>query len=405
MVPDLLTRKVNKFQIAAQLKQQGIYPYFRPLEMNYGTEVIISGRKVLMFGSNSYLGLTHHPKVKEAARFALEHYGSGCSGSRFLNGNSRLHEELEEELAEFTGKEAAIVFSTGYQTNLGVVATLTGRNDCILLDEMDHASIIEGARLSFSNLRKYGHNNMNDLEAQLQSSKCSHVKLIVSDGVFSMEGDIVKLKELVALAEKYHAMVMLDDAHSLGVLGKYGDGTAAHFNLTDKVDLIMGTFSKSLASLGGFVAGRADVINYLKHHARSLIFSASIPPAAAGAALGALRVLKNESERVTKLWENTWYMKYALKQMGFDLGKTETPIIPIFVRNDMLTFQFASKLLDEGIFVNPVVSPAVPADSSLIRLSLMATHTIEQMDIAIEKISSVAKQLGILAAPEISLYQ
>ncbi|HLG35312.1 MAG TPA: aminotransferase class I/II-fold pyridoxal phosphate-dependent enzyme [Bacteroidia bacterium] len=400
MVPHALKEKINKFQIVAQLQQQGIYPYFRPLEMNYGTEVIIRGKKVLMFGSNSYLGLTHHPKVKEAARFALEHYGTGCSGSRFLNGNSCLHEELEEELAEFTGKESAIVFSTGYQTNLGVVATLTGRNDCILLDEMDHASIIEGGRLSFSNLRKYEHNNMSNLEVQLQSAKCNNVKLIVSDGVFSMEGDIVKLKDMIALAEKYHAMVMIDDAHSLGVLGKYGDGTAAHFNLTDKVDLIMGTFSKSLASLGGFVAGRVDVINYLKHHARSLIFSASIPPAAAGAALGALRVLKNESERVAQLWENTWYMKYALKQMGFDLGKSETPIIPIFVRNDMLTFQFASKLLDEGIFINPVVSPAVKSDSSLIRLSLMSTHTTEQMDKAIEKIYSVAKSLGILQQEE-----
>ncbi|MBK5286758.1 MAG: aminotransferase class I/II-fold pyridoxal phosphate-dependent enzyme, partial [Bacteroidia bacterium] len=300
---------------------------------------------------------------------------------------------------------SALVFSTGYQTNLGVVASLTGRNDFILLDEMDHASIIEGSRLSFSKVIKFAHNNMTDLETQLIRLNYSDVKLIVTDGVFSMEGDIVNLEKIVWLAEKYNAMIMVDDAHSLGVLGKYGDGTAAHFNLTRKVDLIMGTFSKSLASLGGFVAGNSTVINYLKHHSRSLIFSASIPPAAAGAALGALKIMKAEPERITQLWENTWYMKYALRQLGFNLGKSETPIIPIFIRDDMLTFQFASMLLDEGIFVNPVVSPAVKSDSSLIRLSLMSTHTTEQMDKAIDKINNVAKSLGIFQSEEICMYQ
>jgi 8-amino-7-oxononanoate synthase len=363
--------------------------------------VIIDGKRVLMFGSNSYMGLTNHPKVKEAAKQAVERYGTSCSGSRFLNGTSRLHVELEEKLAEFTGKEAALVFSTGYQTNLGVVATLTGRNDYILLDEMDHASIIEGSRLSFSRVFKYEHNNTVHLEELLRSINQHAAKLIVTDGVFSMEGDIAELPSIVELAEKYNALVMVDDAHSLGILGRRGEGTASHFGLTNEVDLIMGTFSKSLASLGGFIASTKEIINYLKHHSRSLIFSASIPPAAAGAALAALEIIKNEPERIKALWSNTEYMRTALLSLGFDIGKTATPIIPIFIRTDLATFHFTNELLNEGIFVNPVVSPAVKSDSSLIRLSLMATHTKEQMDIAIEKIDRVVKRSAVYANHEV----
>ncbi len=401
MISPLLHNRMQKFKVPAELKQAGIYPYFRPIEENYDTEVVINGKRVLMFGSNSYLGLTNHPKVKEAAKKAIDKYGTGCSGSRFLNGTSKLHIELEEKLADFTGKEAALVFSTGYQTNLGVVASMTGRNDYILLDEMNHASIIEGSRLSFSRAFKYEHNNMHALEHQLRSINPEAIKLIVVDGIFSMEGDMADLPTIVELAKKYHATVMVDDAHSLGVLGKHGEGSAAHFGLTKEVDLIMGTFSKSLASLGGFIASTADIINYLKHHARSLIFSASIPPSAAGAALAALEITQNEPERIQNLWKNMHYMTFSLKSIGFDLGKSATPIIPIFIRNDLATFRITNRLLKEGVFVNPVVSPAVPGDSSLLRLSIMATHTKDQMDTAIEKIYKAAREEKVLEMQEI----
>ena len=402
MISTLLHQRMQKFKVATDLKKAGIYPYFRTIEENYDTEVVIGGKRVLMFGSNSYLGLTNHPKVKEASKKAVEKYGTGCSGSRFLNGTSRLHIELEEKLAAFVGKEGAIVFSTGYQTNLGVVASLTGRNDYILLDEMDHASIIEGSRLSFSKVFKYGHNDMSALEHQLRSANQHAIKLIVVDGIFSMEGDMADLPTIVQLAKKYNATVMVDDAHSLGVLGKHGEGTAAHFGLTNEVDLIMSTFSKSLASLGGFIASSRDVIDYIKHNARSLIFSASIPPSSAAAALAALDIMQNEPERIQNLWKNMHYMTFSLKSLGFDLGKSTTPIIPIFIRNDLATFRMTKRLLQEGVFVNPVVSPAVPSDSSLLRLSIMATHTKEQMDTAIEKIYKVAKEEEIFEIQEIS---
>jgi 8-amino-7-oxononanoate synthase len=294
-----------------------------------------------------------------------------------------------------------LVFSTGYQTNLGVVATLTGRNDYILLDEMDHASIIEGSRLSFSRVFKYEHNNMSEVENLLRTVNQNATKLIVTDGVFSMEGDVAELPAIVDLAEKYNAMVMVDDAHSLGILGKNGEGTAAHFDLTSKVDLIMGTFSKSLASLGGFVASTKEIIDYLKHHSRSLIFSASIPPAAAGTALAALEIIKSEPERIKALWDNTEYMRASLLSLGFDLGKSSTPIIPIFIRNDLATFHFTNELLNKGVFVNPVVSPAVKSNSALIRLSLMATHTRLEIDEAVEKIYQVVKHAGVLNGHEI----
>ena len=391
---------MKKFTIPTELKKAGIYPYFRPIEENHDTEVTIGGRRVLMFGSNSYMGLTNHPKVKEAASKALERYGSSCSGSRFLNGTSKLHIQLEERLADFVGKEAALVFSTGYQTNLGVVATLTGSHGVLLLDELDHASIIEGSRLSFSRVLKFAHNDMNELESQLASIDDDRIRMIVVDGIFSMEGDVADLPSIVKLANKYGAALMVDDAHALGVLGKHGEGTAAHFGLTNEVDLIMSTFSKSLASLGGFVASNKDIINYLKHNARSMIFSASIPPSAAAAALAALEIIQTEPDRLDNLWANTRYATETLKNLGFDIGKTETPIIPIYIRDDMTTFKFTNRLFEEGVFVNPVVSPAVKSDSSLIRMSLMATHSIAQIEQAIDKINKVAKELGVFALQE-----
>jgi len=400
MVSNTLHQKMKKFTIPTELKKAGIYPYFRPIEENHDTEVTIGGRRVLMFGSNSYMGLTNHPKVKEAASKALERYGSSCSGSRFLNGTSKLHIQLEEKLAEFVGKEAALVFSTGYQTNLGVVATLTGRHGVLLLDELDHASIIEGSRLSFSRVLKFAHNDMAELESQLASIDDDRIRMIVVDGIFSMEGDVADLPSIVKLANKYGAALMVDDAHALGVLGKHGEGTAAHFGLTNEVDLIMSTFSKSLASLGGFVASNKDIINYLKHNARSMIFSASIPPSAAAAALTALEIIQSEPDRLESLWANTRYATETLKNLGFDIGKTETPIIPIYIRDDMTTFKFTNRLFEEGVFVNPVVSPAVKSDSSLIRMSLMATHSISQIEQAIDKINKVAKELGVFALQE-----
>jgi 8-amino-7-oxononanoate synthase len=394
MIHQSLTDKLKAFTIPDELKQAGIYPYFRPIEENHDTEVVIDGKRILMFGSNSYMGLTNHPKVKEAAKNALDKYGSSCSGSRFLNGTSTLHIDLEQRLAEFVGKEEALIFTTGFQTNLGTVSALTGRNGVLLLDELDHASIIEGSRLSFSRVLKYAHNDMNDLEAMLKSIPEEKVKMIVIDGVFSMEGDICNLPEITKLAKKYNAIVMVDDAHALGVIGEVGKGTANHFGLTNDVDLIMGTFSKSLASVGGFIASTKEVINYLKHHSRPMIFSASIPPSAAAAAIAALEIMKSEPERLEMLWKNTNYINKALNELGFDINNTETPIIPIYIRDNQLTFQFTQLLFEEGIFVNPVVSPAVKSDSSLIRMSIMATHTQAQLDEAIHKLEKVAKKLN-----------
>ncbi|HET7898154.1 MAG TPA: aminotransferase class I/II-fold pyridoxal phosphate-dependent enzyme, partial [Flavisolibacter sp.] len=358
MTQKALLEKFEQFTTATELKQAGLYPYFRPIEENHDTEVVIDGQRLLMFGSNSYMGLTNHPKVKEAAKKAIERYGSSCSGSRFLNGTSRLHLQLEEQLAAFVGKEAALLFTTGFQTNLGTVSTLVGRHGIIILDELDHASIIEGSRLSFSRVLKFAHNNMQDLEDILKPLPYEQLKMIVVDGIFSMEGDICHLPELTALAEKYGALVMVDDAHSFGVLGFQGRGTADHFGLTDKVDIIMSTFSKSLASVGGFVAGSRQLIDYLMHHSRPLIFSASIPPSAAAAALAALEIIQDEPERLDALWKNTAYVAKAIKEIGFDTGTGDTPIIPIYIRDNCLTFQFTQRLFEEGVFVNPVVSPA-----------------------------------------------
>ncbi len=374
----------------------GIYPYFREIESDQDTVVKINGKDVLMFGSNSYLGLTNHPKIKEAAKKAIDKYGTGCAGSRFLNGTLDIHIELENRLAKLVGKDGALCYSTGFQVNLGVVSVLAGRNDYILLDELDHASIIEGSRLSFSKVLKFAHNDMKALEAKLKKCEPDSIKVIVVDGIFSMEGDIIKLPEVVKLAAKYDATVMVDDAHSIGVLGKNGSGTADHFGLTKKVDLIMGTFSKSLASLGGFIAADKEVINFIKHNSRSLIFSASMTPASAASVLAALDIMESEPERIKHLWDVTHYAQELFTKAGFNTGKSESPIIPLFIRDDIKALKLTQILLGEGVFVNPVVSPAVPKEDSLIRFSLMATHTMKQVDEAAEKISRVAKKLAII---------
>lgn len=390
-----LKQKIASFKDAAMLKETGLYPYFRVIESGQGTEVIINNRKMLMFGSNSYLGLTHHPLVIEAAKKATDKYGSGCAGSRFLNGTLDIHIELEEKLASYTGKQAAVLFSTGFQANLGVFASFTGRNDYLILDDCDHASIIDGSRLSFSKVIKFAHNNMQDLEIKLAGLPAGSMKLIAVDGIFSMEGDIANLPDIVKLADKYGANIMVDDAHGLGVIGETGAGTASHFNLTDKVDLIMGTFSKSLASLGGFVAGDSDVIDCLKHKARSLIFSASMTPASAASVIAALDIIQSEPERIDQLWANTWHALELLHEIGFDTGKTDSPIIPVYIRDNHKTFLLTKILQEDGVFVNPVVSPAVPPEASLIRFSLMATHSFSQIEEAVEKLARAAARLGI----------
>lgn len=392
----ILQEKLSKYDAPQKAMAAGIYPFFRAIESEQDTVVYINGKKVLMFGSNSYLGLTNHPKIKEAAKMAVDKYGTGCAGSRFLNGTLDIHIKLEERLADLVGKDGALCYSTGFQVNLGVVSVLTGRKDHILLDELDHASIIEGSRLSFSKVLKFKHNDMHSLESKLKVCSPDSIKLIVVDGIFSMEGDIVKLPELVKLADKYNATIMVDDAHSIGVLGDKGSGTASHFGLTDKVDLIMGTFSKSLASLGGFIASDKDTINYIKHNSRTLIFSASMTPASAASVLAAIEIMVSEPERIKHLWDMSNYALKGFKEMGFDTGKSETPIIPLFIRDDIKALVLTQKLLAEGIFVNPVVSPAVPKEDCLIRYSLMATHTKEQVEESIEKITKVAKVLGIL---------
>ncbi len=390
-----LQKKVANYTIAKEARLKGIYPYFRPIESAQSTEVIIEGKRVLMFGSNSYLGLTNHPYIKEAAQKAISKYGTGCAGSRFLNGTLDIHIELEKRIAAFTGKEDALIFSTGFQVNLGVMASLTGRNDYLILDEYDHASIYDGTRLSFSRVIKYAHNDMQDLQKKLSVLPEESIKLIVVDGIFSMEGDIAKLPELMTIADQFVATIVVDDAHSLGVIGQKGAGTASHFDLTEKVDIITGTFSKSLASLGGFVAADADTIEFLKHHARSLIFSASMTPSSAASVLAALDLIETEPEHMDNLWKNTHYAMHLLREEGLDIGATESPIIPIYVRDNNKTFMVTSMLQQEGVFVNPVVSPAVPPDSSLLRFSLMATHTFGQIEEAIEKISKVFKRVGI----------
>ena len=393
---NLLVEKLGKYTAPQQAKAAGIYPYFRVIESDQDTEVIINGKKVLMFGSNAYLGLTNHPKVKEAAIEATRKYGTGMAGSRFLNGTLDIHLELERKLAEFVGKDDAIVYSTGFQVNLGVVSCLTGRGDYILWDELDHASIIEGHRLSYSTKLKFKHNDMASLERLLQRCDADKIKLIVVDGVFSMEGDIANLPEIVKLCKKYNANLMVDEAHGLGVLGRQGRGTCDHFGVMNDVDLLMGTFSKSLASIGGFIAGEDDVINYLRHNSRSYIFSASNTPAAVAAANAALDIMINEPERIEMLWKLTNYALDGFRGMGCEIGHTSTPIIPLFIRNNDKTFMITKELFEQGIFVNPVVSPAVASEGTLIRFSLMATHTFDQLNCAMDKIEKCFRKMDLL---------
>ena len=392
----LLQEKLSQYTLPQEFKKLGVYPYFRPIASEQGDEVIINGKKVLMFGSNSYLGLTNDPRVKEAAAKAVMKYGSGCAGSRFLNGSLDIHEETERRLAKFVGKEEAIIFSTGFQVNLGVVSCLCGRNDYILLDERDHASIIEGRRLSLANYLKFRHNDMAHLESKLRKCESDKIKLIVVDGVFSMEGDVAPLKDIVALADKYKAAVMVDEAHSMGVFGPNGQGVCYQMGVTKDVDLIMATFSKSFASLGGFIATDSITANYIRHNARSYIFSASATPAAIGAVNASLDIMEQEPERIKHLWDITKFAIDGFRNMGCEIGNTSTPIIPLYIRDNEKTFRVTRDLFDEGLFVNPVVSPAVPSEDTLIRFSLMATHTQKQVEYALEKIEKVFKKYDII---------
>lgn len=389
--------KCYQFTRAEEAMAMGMYPYFTPIQSVKGNRVVVDGREMIMVGSNNYLGLIDHPKVKKAAQEAIERYGVATCGSRFLNGTLDIHVELEERLARFTRKEAALTFSTGFQTNLGIIATLVDKDDYIIADRMVHASIIDACRLSYGNVVKFKHNDMNDLERILSSLPAGSGKLIVVDGVFSMEGDMANLPEIVALARKYGARVMVDDAHGIGVLGKNGRGTAEYFGVEDEVDIIMGTFSKSFASLGGFVAGEKKVIQYIKHHARSLIFSASITPASVATALATLDIIENEPERRERLWAISERMRRSFQALGFNTGDSQTQIIPIIVGEDEAAFMLWRLLREEGIFTTPTIYPAVPKGRSLIRTSYSATHTEEELKIILESFKKCGEILGLIS--------
>ncbi|GAB1365671.1 pyridoxal phosphate-dependent aminotransferase family protein [Candidatus Cloacimonadaceae bacterium] len=387
--------KCFSFTEARQAMALGYYPYFREISSEQDTEVICNGQKMLMMGSNSYLGLTTHPKVKEASIKATEKYGSGCAGSRFLNGTLDIHLELEAELAKLAGKEAALAYPTGYQANVGCISAMVAKHEYVITDKYDHASIIDGCILAEGTMLRYAHNHMGSLERVLQKIQGKNA-LIVVDGIFSMEGDIAKLPEIAYLADKYGAQIMVDEAHSLGVLGKTGAGAAEHFGLTHKTDFIMGTFSKSLASVGGFIAADEPLIHYLKHKSRALIFSASLPPASTASVLAALQIMRDEPERMQRLWDNTNYMLSEFKAMGYNTGDSCTPVIPLHVGDMMTAFQMWKRLGEEGVFINPVIPPAVPPNSCLIRCSFMATHTREQLDMALDKFRQIGKELKII---------
>ncbi len=395
-VMGLLQERCAKYTIPQEFMAQGIYPYFREIEGKQGTEVIMEGRRVLMFGSNAYTGLTGDQRIIDAGIEALQKYGSGCAGSRFLNGTLDIHVQLEKELAEFVGKDEALCFATGFTVNSGVISQIVDRNDYIICDDRDHASIVDGRRLSFATQLKYKHNDMEDLEKQLQKCDPDRIKLIVVDGVFSMEGDLCKLPEIIALKKKYNATVMVDEAHGLGVFGRQGRGVCDHFGLTDEVDLIMGTFSKSLASIGGFIAADSSVINWLRHTVRTYIFSASCTPAATAAAREALHIIQQEPERLEALWNVTNYALKRFREEGFEIGDTESPIIPLYVRDTDKTFQAVAMAFNEGVFINPVIPPACAPQDTLVRYALMANHTREQVDESVEKLKKVFKELDII---------
>lgn len=380
---------------AREAKERGLYPYFVPLDGTEGTEVTVEGRSVLMIGSNNYLGLTVDPRVRQAAKRAVDEYGTSCTGSRYLNGTLKLHQELEARLAAFVGKEAALVFSTGMQANLGAISALVGPGDYVILDKENHASIVDGVLLSQGTMKRYRHNDMRHLERVLASIPEDAGKLVVVDGVFSMGGDIAPLNEIVPICKAYGARLYVDDAHSLGVLGG-GRGTAAHFGLQDDVDMVMGTFSKSFASIGGFVAGSADVMSYIQHHARSLIFSASLPAPNVMTVMTALEIMETEPQHVKRLWENGDYMLNCLNQLGFDTGQTQTPIIPIVIGQDGPTFLTWKLLFERGLYTNPVVTPAVPPGQSMLRTSYMATHTREHLNRALSILAQTGRQLGLI---------
>ena len=388
--------KCAQFTRADEVKAQGLYPYFKPISESEDTIVVIEGQRRIMLGSNNYLGLTHHPKVLEAASRALHRYGSGCTGSRFLNGSLDLHVQLEAALAEFVGKDDCIVFSTGYGANLGLISGLVGRGDRVFLDKLDHACIVDGAKLSFGETERFGHGNLASLERQLQRTESARGKLVVVDGVYSMEGDLADVPGLIRLCRKYGAALAVDDAHALGVLGPRGEGTGAHFGVQDEVDIIAGTFSKSLASVGGFIAASERVINYLRHHSRPFIFTAALPPANTAGVLAALEVMKAEPERRDSLWRNARRLQTGLRGLGFDIGPTETPIVPVLVGPLDRTMVMWRRMFDAGVFTNPVVPPAVPPSQCRLRTSVMATHTDEQIDFCIEAFARIGKELGAI---------
>jgi 8-amino-7-oxononanoate synthase len=388
--------KCYNFTRAEEAMEMGIYPFFTPIQEVYGNKVKVDSKEMIMVGSNNYLGLLDHPKVKKAAQDAIDRYGAATCGSRFLNGTLDIHVEMEEKLAQFMKKEAALTFSTGFQTNQGIISTIVGRGDAIIADRMVHASIVDACRLSYGDIYKFKHNDMADLERQLSSIDKGIGKLIVVDGVFSMEGDLANLPDIVELGKKYGAQIMVDDAHGIGIMGKNGRGTAEHFGVEDEIDIIMGTFSKSFASLGGMVVSDKKVISYIKHFARSLIFSASITPASVATVLATLEIIRNEPERRERLWEITEKMRSGLQSMGYDTGPTETPIIPVYIREDELAFMLWKLLRESWIFTNPVIYPAVPKGEALIRTSYSATHSDEELDTVLESFKRCGKQLGVI---------
>ena len=388
--------KCYSYKEAEEARKQGYYPYFIPFSGGDDTVMVYKGEEKVMIGSNNYLGLTHHPKVVDAAKKALEEYGTGRTGSRFLNGTLDIHEEFEKELAEFTGKDAALIFATGFLANLGTISTLLNKRDMVIVDRLDHASIIDGCRLSGATIRRYKHNDMDELREILKSIPDNVGKLVIVDGVFSMEGDIASLPDICKIVREYGARLMVDDAHSIGVLGPKGNGTAAHFDLVDQVDITMGTFSKSFGAIGGFIAADKEVIDYIKHNSRSMIFTASLPPSVVASTRAALEIIKSEPQRRQRLWEIGDYMRKEFKRMGFDTGTSETPVVPVVIGDNMKTFLFWKTLFEEGVYTNAVIYPAVPSKSARLRTSYIATHTQEQLDFVLDKFHTIGKNLGVI---------